>query len=498
MYDYDAVIVGSGAAGGALSYKLVSKGKKVALFEMGGAYNTGDFTRFEIIAYRNLWAKPRFTSNYELTGGRIKKEIALGMGRCVGGSTTIFTAVAERAFPENIERWYRETKVINEDEQPLTYADLENNYKRVEAETSVRPYTDWDLGVQLLSKGFNKLGLQIKPVKAYITEGCDHSGCLFGCPTGAKKGSLLAYVIPALYNGLDLHANCFVKEVLIRKTSEDDAGRKFEAYGVKYIDEQGNEREVTSKIVILSAGALETPLILFRSKYEEVVGYTESSRQVGKNLAANTAAILFGVFDEVLNNWEIHPLSAHLMDFALEQNGGFLLEMSESMEGPLGFSQVVTDESGLPLIGTKLEKALKNYKRVAGIFINVHDSNDGLIYWNRDNKEPKYLKPVTEADERRFEKAIVLSKEAMMAAGAKEFYHSIYLSHHVQGTCRIGEDRSKSVANSRFEAHDCARLFICDGSSIPSVLDVNPSLTIYALADRLANYLNPERCKYLS
>jgi len=398
----------------------------------------------------------------------------------------------------NIERWYRETKVVNENGEPLNISDLEDNYRTVEAETSVRPYTDWDKGVQLLSHGFRKIGLQIEPVNAYITKECDHSGCLFGCPTGAKKGSLLAYIIPAIYNGLELYTKCFVKKVLIRKTKEDWLGRKFEAYGIRYLDEQGNEKELTSKVVILSAGALETPLILFRSEYAEVVGYTESAMQIGKNLAVNTGTILFGVFDEVLNNWDIHPLSAHLLDFALEEKGGFLLEMSETMEGPLGFSQVVTDESGMPLIGERLQMVLKNYNRVAGIFISIHDSNDGEIYWNSKIEEAKYLKPITCADERRIEKAVMLSKDAMMAAGAKEFYRSIYLSHHAQGTCRIGEDKSRSVANSNFEAHDCARLFICDGSSIPSVLDVNPSLTIYALADRLAKYLNSERCKYFA
>jgi choline dehydrogenase-like flavoprotein len=497
MYDYDAIIVGSGAAGGALAYKLCNSGRKVALFEMGGAYSTGDFTRFELTAYRNLWSEPKLTSNFELTGGKLKKEVALGMGVCVGGSTTIFTAVAQRAFPENIARWYKGTKVVNEEKQPISIDDLEENYRTVERETSVKPYTDWDKGVQLLSSGFSKIGIKIEPVNAYITQECDHSGCLFGCPTGAKKGSLLAYIIPALYNGLELHANCFVKEVLFRK-KEDEDGRKIEAYGVRYVDKNGNERKATSKVVILSAGALETPLILFRSNYAEKVGYSKSSEQVGKNLAANTAMVLFGVFDEVLNNWDIHPLSAHLTDFALEEKGGFLLEMSETMEGPLGFSEVVTDESGIPLVGERLQKAVKNYKRVAGIFINIHDSNDGAITWNRVKNESVYFKPITLEDENRFEKAVSLSKEAMNAAGAKEFYRSVYLSHHVQGTCRIGEDREKSVANSNFESHDCARLFICDGSSIPSVLDINPSLTIYALADRLAKYLNSERCKYLT
>lgn len=77
----------------------------------------------------------------------------------------------------------------------------------------------------------------------------------------------------------------------------------------------------------------------------------------------------------------------------------------------------------------------------------------------------------------------------MQSVGVKEVMHSVYLSHHVQGTCRIGENKEKSVVDSNYEMHDVSNLFVGDGSLIPSVIDANPSLTIYALADRLSNHL---------
>jgi|ECHhosMinimDraft_1075155.scaffolds.fasta_scaffold00260_11 choline dehydrogenase-like flavoprotein len=489
MADFDAVIVGSGAGGGALAYRLARAGKKVLIIEAGGFYNTNDFTWFELQAYRRLWWQERFTSNFKISGGILRDEVALGMGRCVGGSTTIFTAVAQRALPENIDSWYTETKVVNELGEPISLRDLIPSYELIENETGVTKYLNWDKGVLKLQEGFTKIGFPLEPVNAYINPvNCDHSGCLFGCPTGAKRGSLLAYVIPALYEGAELYTNTYVDRVLVRRVPVDSEGRTLEAYGVEYTDAQGNRGRVSAKIVVLSAGALETPQILLRSNIPELAGHTSSAEQIGRNLAANTATLVFGLFEEKLNNWEMHPLSAHLTQFASEKKGGFLLEMSEVMEGPLGFSEVVTDEEGVPLIGEKLTSIMKHYSRVAGVFISVHDDNNGRVALDEKGKEIFY-KPVTNEDLYRLSKAKELAKEGMAAAGAREFYGSIYISHHVQGTCRMGEDKRVSVTNSNCETHDVAKLFVCDGSLIPRVLDANPSLTIYALADRLSRHL---------
>ena len=65
----------------------------------------------------------------------------------------------------------------------------------------------------------------------------------------------------------------------------------------------------------------------------------------------------------------------------------------------------------------------------------------------------------------------------------------MYISHHVQGSCRMGEDTSASVVNSMCESHDIEDLYIADGSIIPSVIDANPSLTIMALSRRLGDHL---------
>ena len=132
---------------------------------------------------------------------------------------------------------------------------------------------------------------------------------------------------------------------------------------------------------------------------------------------------------------------------------------------------------------------MKNYRYYAGVFINIHDANDGRIFRDSETGQEKYYKPVTSADRSRFRAAKSMCREAFEAAGAKETVDSIYLSHHVQGSCRMGKLPEKSVVDSYCKMHDVDRLYVMDGSVIPSVIDANPSLTIMALSRRLGDHL---------
>jgi choline dehydrogenase-like flavoprotein len=481
--EFDAVIVGSGAGGGPVAWQLTEAGKKVAIIEAGGFYTTNDFNRFELLALRNLWWKPRWTSNHELG---IKDEIALGMGRCVGGSTTIFTAVAHRMPEWNYKEWFEATGVRNDVGEPFLESDLEPYYNQVETDTSVREYTEWDPGLKKIDEGFRKLGHPFHPVKAYINLKCEQSGCLFGCPTEAKRGTLVSYVIPAVLLGAQVFHNSTVTKILF---SNKTTGGKPKAEGVEFVDERGEMSRLESKIVILAAGAMNTPFLLLDSGIERISRFSESSKQIGRNFGANTATIVFGRFDDTLNDWLLHPLSGQMEEFAQKEKGGFLLEASEVMEGPLSFAEFIVDDDGVPLWGPRQKQILKDYRHYAGVFINIHDANDGRVFRDGEGGQEKYHKPVTSDDKQKIKKARSLCREAFSSAGAKETVDSIYASHHVQGTCRMGEKTRKTVVNSNCESHDVDGLYIVDGSVIPSVIDANPSLTIMALSLRLGKHL---------
>jgi choline dehydrogenase-like flavoprotein len=53
------------------------------------------------------------------------------------------------------------------------------------------------------------------------------------------------------------------------------------------------------------------------------------------------------------------------------------------------------------------------------------------------------------------------------------------------------------VVDRNGESHEVRRLYVGDGSLVPRTLSVNPSLTIMALATRLAEHLDADASGYL-
>jgi choline dehydrogenase-like flavoprotein len=74
-----------------------------------------------------------------------------------------------------------------------------------------------------------------------------------------------------------------------------------------------------------------------------------------------------------------------------------------------------------------------------------------------------------------------------MTLGANAFDVTAY---HPLGTCRIGTDPETSVLGPDFETHEVERLFVADGSAVPSALGVNPQMTIMSMALRAGEIID--------
>ena len=62
------------------------------------------------------------------------------------------------------------------------------------------------------------------------------------------------------------------------------------------------------------------------------------------------------------------------------------------------------------------------------------------------------------------------------------------VSHEV-GTMRMGANAATAVVDSNLEVYGCPGLFVCDNSVLPTSPPANPSLTLAALALRLADHV---------
>jgi choline dehydrogenase-like flavoprotein len=490
---FDVVVVGSGAGGGVVSGELAQRGRKVLLLEAGPHLTAADFVRWESKAAHDFWWPLRMAMVDGGAGGAVP---ILG-GRCVGGTTTMNTKVAFRAHDFEFAKWHRASGLLGDDGTPFGVETLAPHYDRVERVLGVRERADWPPCVRTLDRGFRELGHELEPVESYTDHNCMKCGsCLQGCPTNAGKSTMNTYIHAATASGrLELRAQSPVERVLF-----SDREGELEATGVEYLDADGERRTIEAGAVVVAAGALNTPQLLIRSGLPEASGNSASSELIGRNLGLHPAAFVFGLFDEVQDAHRVYPITSHCMDFMRDEDGGFVLEAA-TVQDPIGFATSIANEDG-PLWGERLVEAVRRYRHWNGILVLANDENNGRVIVGDDGSESfeAHFEPV---ELERMENALDLGRRVMEAAGAKRVAWTGPASTHVQGTCRMGSDPARSVVDADCESHDARRLFVGDASLFPKTLSVNPSLTIMALADRLAarlhedpgGYLEPQRAE---
>jgi choline dehydrogenase-like flavoprotein len=479
---YDVVVVGSGAGGGVLAGELAESGRSVLLLETGPHRTAADHMRWEARANHELWWPPAFA---EPAAAAEEAPLILFRGRCVGGTTTINTKVALRPSEQDYEKWHAAAGLVNERGAPFGEADLLPFLERVERRLGVRERSDWQQCVRTVVPGFEALGAELEPVMSYTDANCMRCGsCLQGCPTNAGKSTLNTYIQPARVEaGLELRADCDVRLVTI-----DDRGERREATGVEYLGPDAELHSIEADVVVLAAGTLATPGLLIRSGVRDLSGGSPSSELIGHNVGFHPARLVEGLFEEVQDAHMVYPISSHCMKFQRDEDGGFVVEAA-TVQDPIGFATALCDEHDRPLWGAPLVEALRNYRYVSGLLTLVNDENNGTASVDQAGHD-RFTFDWNARERERIDRSLQFARDVLEAAGAKRVFQTGVLSTHVQGSCRMGSDPARSVVNAHGESHDVRRLFIGDGSVVPRTLSVNPSLTIMALASRLAEYID--------
>jgi choline dehydrogenase-like flavoprotein len=464
---YEVIVVGSGAGGGVVAGELAEKGRRVLLLEAGGHHTAAEFTRWESRAGHDLWWPLRFA--FPAGEPNLGPVVLIG-GRCVGGGTVINTKVALRASQRELDKWHAATGI------GLRREDLDPYYERVESYLGVRERSDdWDLKtcVQTAKRGFEAVGANLEPTRAYSDHNCMQCGsCLQGCPTNAGKSTMNTYIHRHwLGPYLTLRPDSLVQRVLI----EDG-----EATGVEYLDARtGQTQRAHADAVVVACGSLSTPQLLMRSGLE--------NPNIGRHLGLHPAQFVFGLFDEPQDAHMVAPISSHCFDFAADEDGGFAVE-AVTLQDPIGFTVSLCDENG-PMWGQPLVDAAKKWRRWIGLLNMSNDDNNASVSLDESGNE-RFTADFQPVELGRINAAREFSTKVLQAAGATQILWSGLATTHMQGSCRMGPDPASSVVDANCQSHEVKRLYVGDSSLHARTLSVNPSLTIMALATRLAAYLD--------
>lgn len=531
----DFAVVGSGAAGGVIAKELAEAGFDVVVFEQGPYLRQEDFRHDEIDQfYKNAWIGG-WQGEHPQTFRRTEQEEAQLMtalppllyARMVGGSSVHFTANYWRFHEVDfIERsLLGPIAGTGFADWPITYADLEPYYTKVDWEVGVsgapgphdpprsRPYPAPPLPVKssgvLLEEGGKKLGLHPFPAPMAILSqphngrpGCIHCGfCLgFGCEVGAKSSSLAAMIPQAEATG-----RCEIRaESTVSRLETDDAGRVSE---VVYWDRDGHEQAQQARAVVVCANGAETPRLLLMSASSRFPdGLANASGLVGKYLMFNGLAFAYGLFEHPLNEYKSVQVTRVLHDFydsdpARGFYGGGGIDARFFPGSPIWFSLGVLPPDA-PTWGAGYKRMLGEYYRRT-VSINGHTTSLPLAS-NNITLDPtvkdKWGRPALRAtykdhpdDLATMQFLLDRASEILEAAGARRIWKGPVtestIGAHLLGTCRMGDDPKTSVVDKYHRAHDVPNLFICDGSSLVSSGRGQPTMTIQALAFRAAEHL---------
>jgi choline dehydrogenase-like flavoprotein len=462
---FDVVVVGSGAGGGVIAGELAQRDRDVLLLETGPHLTAVAFARWEAKATHDLFWPLRFAY---MPDGDV---VAFLAGRCVGGTTTINSKVALRAHEKDVAKWHPETGLTNERGEPFSRADLDPYYDRVEQRLGVRERRDWQKCVTTVEAGFNALGYELEPCTAYTDSNCMHCGsCLQGCPTNAGKSTMNTYIADAWARGLlELRPESAVQRVLV------DGGA---ATGVEYTDAAEVGHTVRADTVVVAGGALNTPQILKRSGLD--------APAIGKNLGLHPVRLVYGLFDEPQDAHMTYPVSSHCMAYQHDEDGGYVIEAS-TIQDPISFATTLRDQDG-PMWGPRLTEAVGKFRHWIGLLAMVNDENNAEVVVDESGME-HFDVDFNERELGRIEASFAFSREVLQAAGATRVCWTGLSSTHVQGSCRMGDDPERSAVDRNGKMHGVDGLYVGDGSLVPRTLSVNPSLTIMALATRLADHL---------
>ncbi len=485
----DAVVVGSGAGGAIAAYELAKSGKKVIVLEAGPYVPSEQFTEMLAVSMGTMYVDGGGQTN-------ASGDMSVLQGFCVGGSTVVNAAACFRIPDRYLKEWARDFGLTN-----LTTKALAPYFEKIEKNLSVKQNTPLETSqdAELLAKGFEKAGMEWKRSTRNVKDCALAAACLSGCYSDRKQSMLVTYLPWAVDLGAKIYSDTRVTKVL------EQSGK---AIGVEaeIIDTKTKRKKaslsVKAPIVVLAAGAVQTPILLLRSKV------ANSSGQVGKNLACHPTVSVTGHFPDLNSNFLGAWHSIYVDQFALPEDGGFLL--LQAVQEPLEASFEAEPGTGKPYMEYMAES-----KNLTRIIPEIHDRNHGEILWENGVKKINYN--VHPEDFPIIQTGMKKAAEALFAAGAKkvdiptsnksevqnlqeaekvidylrnEPARLRYTAYHPMGTCRMGSDPQKHVVGPKGEVHDVSGLYIVDASILPTSFSYNPSETIYALSSYISDHIN--------
>jgi choline dehydrogenase-like flavoprotein len=315
----DVLVIGAGASGAAVAWKLAGAGISVVCLEQGDWVDARAYPHWQAdweLHRSTDWSPEpnvrRLAQDYPVNDQA--SVISPLMYNAVGGSTIHWSAHFPRFRPSDFR--VRSLDGVADD-WPIDYATLEPYFDLNDQMMGVAgitgdpayppksprqtPPIPLDTLGLTIAGGFDRLGWHWWPSDSAILtrdydgrRACVNCGpCDLGCPIGAKASTDITYWPKALASGARLVTRARVREITLGPDGLAD--------GVVYYDGEGREHAQKARAVVLAANGIGTPRLLLNSRSTRFPeGLANHSGLVGRNLMFHPYAMARGVFDKPL------------------------------------------------------------------------------------------------------------------------------------------------------------------------------------------------------
>ena len=546
---FDAIIVGSGFGGSVTAYRLAEAGMRVLVLERGRAYPPGSFTRSPYRARESFWDPPRgLVGMYHYWSFKgIDALVSAGLG----GGSLIYANV----FLRKDENWFVQEDISDGGYEywPVTRADLDPHYDRVEQMISLQRYPfdhepyastpktiafkeaaeanglEWFL--PQLAVTFANEGRPPVPGEAIEEElpnlhgrtrtTCQLCGeCDVGCNFGSKNTLDYNYLTHAKHQGAEIRTLADVRRI---------APREGGGYTVMYADlgehpEHPVTYELTCDHLVLAAGTLGTANLLLRNRS----AFPRLSRKLGTRfcgngdlltLALNTSKVTDGVHAPRIVDPGYGPVitSTARMPDALDGGSGrgFYLQDAGFPQHLAWILHMLSAPKQLWRWREGASHLIKNWLRgspetdvtakIADLMLPSELSSGGLPMLGMGRDVPDGRLSLRDGhlaidwrtatgSEEYFARLRSTSRDFATALGGRFADNPIWflkrvITVHPLGGAPMGRHPGEGVVDAYGNVFGHPGLHIADGSVMPGPTGPNPSFTIAALADRFADQI---------
>jgi choline dehydrogenase-like flavoprotein len=452
---FDVCVIGSGPAGAVLARDLVDKGFRIVILESGPDLKSESFDD-----------RIRQLEIYE-SSGTIPYPVAATRVRAIGGTTNAWTGICPRLLPVDFEENAYTPKGAG---WPIKYVDIEPYYERAEKTLRVRGGSLSDFNAPRKTDLPSTIDKDISTIQTFL----EKVDITVDSATFSQKNWIMNGPIRVARDLLpDLSASpkvTLVSGATVTGLTVDSTGR---VVGARARSLKGEERIVQARTYVVACGAIETPRLLFLSRSKEFPdGIGNHSGQVGKNFMEHPNLVFFGKVPGIEENEDGDGRCYQFyQEFKERELGGAVLGFKLQSPRQPGRLRIT---GGIEMVPSELNRVRLSESQVDFFGNPVADLS--FSYQEKDLRSSDELR------------SLILRIFEDLKADEVQEQEPVWSHHHI-GTCRMGDDPATSVADRDLRIHETENLYVISSAVFVTSGGGNPTLTIVALAHRLADHL---------